>query len=213
MEQNTQAQAPITLAVNEAGFLAATMAINKTVDKKYVKVGDVQYFVPTLAAFGIDAKVEAISEDDGLPVYADEKHDWLFSAICAKVALKVRSMLEPQSVTFKDGASAPADFAALMAEGKRGGAGQYMAMMSELRKAFAAYIDTLGKSAATKKVVCDAFANPEGVALASEDMRGKFAVYFNGFIEACNNAELLERGQKHLEKLLAACEAGMPDDF
>ena len=122
-------------------------------------------------------------------------------------------MLESQSTAFKDNGTAPADFAALLAEGKRGGAGQYMAMMSELRKAFAAYVDTLGKSAATKKVVCDAFANPEGVALAAEDMRTKFAVYFNGFVEACDNAELLERGQKHLEKLLAACEAGMPDDF
>lgn len=209
-EQNTKA---IELVTNEAGFLKASMTINKTENKKYVKVGDVEYFVPSLAAFGIDAKVESINEEDGLPVYADEKHDWLFGAICAKVAAKVRNMLESQSTVFKDNGTAPADFAALMAEGKRGGAGQYMAMMSELRKAFAAYIDTLGKSAATKKVVCDAFANPEGVALASEDMRGKFAVYFNGFVEACDNADLLERGQKHLEKLLAACEAGMPDDF
>ena len=209
---NEQAKS-ITLTTNEAGFIATAMTINKTENKKYVKVGDVQYFIPTLAAFGIDAKIESINEEDGLPVYADEKHDWLFSAICAKVAAKVRNMLESQSIVFKDNGTAPADFAALLAEGKRGGAGQYMAMMSELRKAFAAYVDTLGKSAATKKVVCDAFANPEGVALAAEDMRTKFAVYFNGFVEACDNAELLERGQKHLEKLLAACEAGMPDDF
>ena len=37
---NEQAKS-ITLTTNEAGFIATAMTINKTENKKYVKVGDV----------------------------------------------------------------------------------------------------------------------------------------------------------------------------
>lgn len=209
----TANQTPATLVLNDAGFISAKLPIQATENKKFVKLGEVQYFVPTLESFGLTAPIESISEEDGLPVYADEKMDFLFSALVKQIAIKAKQALQPKSLQLKDGASIAATWAELLAEGKRGGAGQYMAILAELRKAFEAHVRTLGKSEGVQRYLTDAFANPKGIMLADEGNKAKLKAYFEAFVDACEDADLLERGQVHLEKLLAACEVVALDDF
>lgn len=208
---DTNAQQSVTLAVNAAGFLSATMPVSKRENGKAVKIGDVAFFVPALAAFGIDAKVESVSEEDGLPVYADPKADWLFSAVVAAVKQKVRSILD--GATFTEGNSAPADFEALLAEGKRGGAGQWLALVAKLKKAFAAYVAGLGKSAAVQAKLVEMFSNPKGLSMAANETKAKFRPYLEGFVEACEDTDLLEAGAKYLTQIEDALAETALEDF
>ena len=70
-------QSTVSAAVS-ALFAACLIEVNKKVDGKYAKVGDVTIHVPTLDCFGITAeqakdKDGAPLVDDGLPVYTTDK--------------------------------------------------------------------------------------------------------------------------------------------
>src|SRR5688572_21744745 len=112
-----------------------------TVNKKRKPLGTVQVPFPTLQDFGIQAAVElwdkdtAVSDagkannavigqpriEDGVPVYADPKADWLQSAIAERVKQMARNRFKPKSTELRDGATLPEDFDTLTAETARTG--------------------------------------------------------------------------------------------
>lgn len=203
---------------NEAGFATTKIEVSKkdATLNKHVKVGEVEIYVPTLDCFGIMAEVKEVG-DDNLPVYADEKMDYLFSAVLAAVKAKARNSLVSGTADLKPGVTIPADFTTLLAEAQRGGGAEALAVVRDLKAKMQHWIATVQKkSAGTVKLVCDLFASRQALALQSEANRQKMQGYISDFAAwlADEDVELLEKGQKYIESLLAAASTEITtEDF
>lgn len=131
-----------TLSAASIAFAACLIEVNKKVDNKYSKVGDVTIHVPTLACFNIQAeqakdKEGALLVDDGLPVYTTDEANWLQGAILAQVKAQARNKLVSGSAELKPGAKIATNFAELTAEGDRAGNGAALQAIRELKTLFA----------------------------------------------------------------------------
>lgn len=201
---------------NEAGFAQTKIEIAKKVGDKREKVGEVIIYVPTLEAFGIAAEVSSI-DDDGLPIYKDDKQDFLFSAIVAAVKAKARNSLVSGTADLKAGNTIATNFTELLAEGTRGGGAEALAVVRELKAKMGFWLASVEKkSAGTQAFINGLFANRQALSLQSETNRGKMVEYINRFAEwlADDNLELLEKGQKYVNSLLEAAQAATSaDDF
>lgn len=203
---------------NEAGFATSKIEVSKKhpTTGKYEKQGEVTIFVPTLDLFGLQAEVKEVG-DDGLPVYADRKLDYLFSAVLAAVKAKARNSLVSGTAELKAGVTIPADFDALLAEAERGGGAEALAVVRDLKAQMANWISNVQKkSAGTSKLVTDLFGNRNALSLQSDANKEKMKGYIAGFAEwlGDENVELLEKGQKYLESLIAAASTEVStEDF
>lgn len=203
---------------NEAGFATATIEVAKKnpTTGKHEKQGEVTIYVPTLDCFGITAEVKEVGEDN-LPVYADDKMDYLFSAVLAAVKAKARNSLVSGTADLKPGVTIAADFAALLAEAQRGGGAEALAIVRDLKAKMQHWIGTVQKkSAGTVKLVTDLFASRQALALQSETNRKKMEGYIGEFAAwlADEDVELLEKGQKYIQSLLEAAGTEVAtDDF
>jgi hypothetical protein len=208
----------VELSTNEAGFAISNITVSKknAATGKHEPVGKVDIGVPLLKAFGFDAEIESIGED-ALPVYKDEKADWLFSAVVAAVKAKARNALVSGTAELKPEASIAMDFEALLAEGKRGGGAEALAVVRDLKAKMSFWIASVQKkSAGTCAFIQGLFANRQALSLQSEANRTKMVGYINDFAGwlAEEDLELLEKGQKYLDSLLAAAEVqATTDDF
>lgn len=203
---------------NEAGFAQTKIEVAKKVGDKRQKVGEIMIYVPTLESFGIAAEIKSIDEDDGLPIYADEKHDYLFGAVIAAVKAKARNSLVSGTADLKPGVTIPANFAELLAESGRGAGGaEALATVRELKAKMGFWLASVEKkSAGTQAFINGLFANRQALSLQSEVNRGKMTDYIGKFAEwlADDNLELLEKGQKYINSLLEAAQAATAaDDF
>jgi hypothetical protein len=190
-----------------------TMEVNKKNPAnagKYEKVGEVTIFVPMLHEVFPDVKQAKDSEgkelvEDGLPVYEDEKHNYIQGAILAAVKAQARNKLKPSTATLKDGQKIAEDWEALTAEGERGNNGAALAIMHECKKAFASYVASLNKSAAAQQTLNLLFGNKQALALQSSDTKGKIAGYVTSFAETLNE-EQLAKYERYITGVLSACE-------
>jgi hypothetical protein len=185
--------------------------VNKKVAGKYEKVGEVAIFVPTLEDAGFTAERQMDKEgkpvvEDGLPVYVEDKHNWVQGAMLAAVKAQARNKLVPGSATLKDGASIAEDWDALTAEGERGGNGAALAAVRELKAAFVAWVATLGKSATTQQVLTTLFGNRQALSLQSPSHKEKMEAYVTDFA-ATLDADALAKGERYLQSLIDACKA------
>lgn len=190
---------------------AIQMDVSKKVNGKFAKQGEVTITVPTLAdviAFVTspikkDEKGTEIVED-GLPVYEDDKANWVQSAILAAVKAQARNKLVSGTATLKDGNTIPTDWEGLLAEGVRGG-GEALAIAREAKNLFAEWMAKQGKSEAATNAVVGLFSNRQALALQSATNKGKVKAYVESFAESLEEAAL-ERITKPVEAVLAACE-------
>lgn len=203
---------------NEAGFIKQQMEISKRVAKQgekgeNIKVGEITYFVPDLESFNLD-KLELDSiDDDGLPTYKDSRHNWLYGAVLAATKSNVRNKLVTGTASFKDGQTAPFDFDTLTAEGERGGSGEALKRIAELKRIWGAYVDGLKKSAAASKMLKGFFASADNLALQPQENKDKFLAYVTTFIGE-QPADFLVANQKYLDNLLSACKGAVEaEDF
>lgn len=201
-------QATIAAAVSVA-FNACLIEVNKKVDNKYSKVGDVTIHVPTLACFNIQAEQAKDKEgtllvDDGLPVYTTDEANWLQGAILAQVKAQARNKLVSGSAELKPGAKIATNFAELTAEGDRAGNGAALQAIRELKTLFAKWVAGLGKSAAAQALLNGLFGNKQALAVQAVDNKNKMAQYVADFAESLA-PEALESGQKYLQSLLDVC--------
>jgi len=134
-------------------------------EKERIVVGYAMVPYPSLADFGITA-VQAkdektgelmVGKDDGIPVYADDKHDYLQQAIAASVAAKVRNYFsgtikakpakeDLQAVLSPDaGKQLPVDFETLTAESAR--SGEALKIRREAKADFEAFLQGKNKKA------------------------------------------------------------------
>lgn len=194
------------------------MTISKKEDKKHVEVGKVEYFLPLLATFGISAEQDTGEDgkplyEDGIPVYKLDHFNWLQSAIHAQVKVATRNKLEPGTATLRPGLTIPDTLEAITAEGDRAGNAAALKQVADLKKAFAAWVAGLGKSAQAQQLLNSLFGSKQSLMLQDASTKGKMSSYIAQFAESLP-AEQLEKGQRYLESLLTLCNQTIAaDDF
>jgi len=210
----TKTEAP--KVVVPAGWIAHTLDVSKKVsvgpDKnEYQKVGEMVVPIPTLEAFGVTAKVKEMGED-GLPVYEDEKLDWLFYAAVASAKMQARNKLISGTAELKDGQKIASTFEELVAEGEHKGNAEAMKLVREAVVSFAAYVQSLGKSVQTQAMLIGLFRNKQALALQPDTAKEKMKAYLNAYAETLAEADL-SRYTKYLTSVEEACAPGAPSDF
>jgi hypothetical protein len=196
-----------------------TMDVSKKQDGKYVKVGEVSYFMPDFEEMGLSAEVavdkdgKAI-EEEGLPVFKDDKHNWVLGAIWAAVKAQVRNRLVSGTADLKDGAFIADNIDDLIKEGERGaGSAEALAAIRELKEKFKGFAATLGKSAAAQTLLLQLFSNKVALATQSQANKEKMAGYIATFSEGLDVATL-EKGERYIQSLLDICAAEVTaEDF
>lgn len=218
-----------TVAAAFASIITAEgfQSIQIEVNKKEVIAGKPQYklvgkqviFVPLLQSFGIateqakDDKGVALIDDDGLPVYTDDKLNWLQSSIVAAVKAMARNRLKPGTADLKDGLKIAETFEELLAAADRSNSGAALVAIRELKAKFAEWVAKLGKSAAAQQTLKTLFNSKESLALQSEANRTKMQQYIADFAATLDEATLT-KSEKFLQGLLDACEANVDaEDF
>lgn len=206
--------AAVVAAVSE-GWKILTVPVSKKIavvggGNEYSEVGKIALPIPTLEAFGITAEVRARTEDDGeddgLPLYKDDKMDWLFGAVVAQTKMQARNKLVAGTAELKDGNKIATNFEELTAESERRGNAEALKLAKEMRTAFASYVGTLGKTAATQAVLIGLFGNKQALSLQADDKKEKFKTYLTGFAETLAEPDLVryEKGLKSIEEAAAA---------
>lgn len=204
-------------------FKEVKIEVNKKSDKAgkvgYEKIGDVSIYVPLISAFGItaeqtkDDKGELLSTDDGLPVYAEDKANWLQDAILAAIKAMARNRLKPGTATLKDGAKIPSNFEELLAASENRNTGAALVAIRELKEKFKTWVAGLNKSAAAQQTLNTLFANKQALSLQSEANRQKMQAYITDFAGTLDEA-MLAKGERYLQSLLDACATtGEAEDF
>jgi len=221
---NRMSMMPDTPAAGEAkklpeGWLGLTVDVSKKVEiagqpgkNEYEKVGEVIIPIPTLEAFGIkDAKIKETGED-GLPVYEDEKLDWLFGSVVAACKAQARNKLISGTADLKEGQKIAENFEELTAEGERKGNAEALKLAKEIQKSFAAFVQGLGKTAQTQAVLVGLFRNKQALSLQTDENKNKMKGYLTQYAETLEEADLA-RYSKYLTSVEEACAPGTPSDF
>lgn len=180
------------------------MEVSKKENGAYVKQGEVTIFYPLLAELGLAVEAEKFDEE-GFPIYADDKAQYAFDAVLAAVKAQARNKLVSGTAALKDGAKIAETVEELL---ESGGAnkGDALAAVREFLAAFKAWLPSTGKKEAVQAAVYDLAANRKGLALQTADKKQKFAGYLADFA-ATLNAEQAQRFSRPLLALNECCEA------
>lgn len=199
-------------------FKQLIIEVSKKVAGKYSKVGDVTIHVPTLEDAGftpeaqLDDKGQPVVED-GLPVYKSEAHNWILGAMLAQVKAQARNKLVSGTASLKDGAAIATDWAALTAEGDRGGNGDALAAIREVKADFAKHVASIGKSQKAQETLTTLFSSKNSLALQSPENKAKMESYVAAFAETLDEVKLA-RYMRYLEGINVACAVSVEvDDF
>ena len=180
------------------------MEVSKKENGAYVKQGDIEIFYPLLSELGIDI-APTKNDEEGFPIYSDEKVQYVFDAVLAAVKAQARNRLVSGTATLKPGLSIASTVEELLESG--GNKGDALAAVREFLAAFKAWLPKTGKSEKVQAAVYELARNKASVALQSDDKKAKFAVYLSGFAETLT-AEQVARFSRPLLALNEACEAG-----
>lgn len=198
-----------------AAILACTMTVSKKEDGKFVPVGDVTYYCPTLAAFGITA--EPVMKDgapvleEGLPVYATDELNWLQKSIHMQVKAQARNKLVSGTTDLKDGQAIATTLAELCVESE--GSTAALEAIRAIKALWAKWVAGSGKSAATQNLLVTLFGNKQALASQPEGTKQKFVGYVGDFCITLDEAAL-QAGQRYIDSLLAVANAVVEaDDF
>lgn len=183
------------------------MAVSKKVGGKYEKQGEVAITVPVLSDIAaIVAGAKETEKEDGIPVYEDDRANFVQSAILAYVKMNARNKLKPGTAELKDGQKIPTNWEELCAEGVRGGNGAALALAREVKEEFSKWANTLGKSAGAVQVMVQLFSNKTALSLAIPANKEKMKGYVEAFAESLTE-EQLERYERPIAGILEVCEA------
>lgn len=149
-------------------------------------IGSVAVNIPTLAAFGIEVmpKVNDAGEIeilDGVPVYESAELNYLQSAVKNAAMVKVRTLLQKNSVEVKPGKKLPETLAEYIAsDSDRGAARREKA---EAIKLFGEWIVSKGKAQAAVEYLCGALANADSFKTQPQEKRELVASAVVKFME------------------------------
>ena len=180
------------------------MEVSKKENGAYVKQGEIEVFYPLLSELGLDVEPTK-NDEEGFPIYSDEKVQYVFDAVLAAVKAQARNRLVSGTATLKPGLTIASTVEELLESG--GNKGDALAAVREFLAAFKAWLPKTGKSEKVQAAVYELARNKASVALQSDDKKAKFAVYLSGFAETLN-AEQVARFSRPLLALNEATEAG-----
>jgi hypothetical protein len=183
-----------------------SMAVTKKDGNKRVPVGEVDVWVPTLAAFGVIADIKE-TDEEGLPVYTTNEANWLQNSIKNAVLANARNKLTPQTVDPRPGATMPSDLATLCEPSLGGGNPEILRQIAAVKALFREYVSGLGKSAKVNALLTEAFGSVKALGMQPISVRERIATYVETFVEwvDAEGRELDTSGIAYVEKVLAAC--------
>ena len=222
MNATVQEAVKATLPATAEGFAAVLIEVSQKDPKnagKYAKVGELYIHVPlvsSLIAEAIQAKDDKgadLFDDDGLPVYTEDKFNWLQGAILASVKASARNKLISKTAQVREGSAIATDWATLTAEG--GGTGNPAALIAirELKTKFANWAKASGKSEKAQQLLTTLFNSKTALEVQNEDNKTKMTAYLTQFAESLGDA-INAYEEKYLNTLLEiADKATEADDF
>lgn len=141
------------------------MKVSKKENGEYVTVGQVEVFYPLLSELGLASEPSSF-DDEGFPVYADERIQYVFDAVLASVKATARNRLVSGTANLKPDNTIADSVEALLATGER--SGEALANRRDYFKAFKEFLTTLGKSAAYVAGMFDIASNVKNLPYQSE---------------------------------------------
>lgn len=156
-----------------------------------VKVGEASIPCPVLSDFGIKADIAKNDKGEdafsnGLPLYADPRFDFLQDAIKSLISIRSRNRFEKGSI--KAGMSLAEDFESLFEQSGR--TGEALALRREAKASFEAFLQSLGKKAATVQVLSDLFFNSaKSLVTAESTYVEALGIQVGRWIETLTDAE------------------------
>jgi len=180
------------------------MPVSKTVNSKYVVIGSVDVFYPTVEEIaGFCQSAKAVKEDeDGVSEYESPEANWIQTAILSYAKANARNKLVSGTIDLKDGLKIPETWAEFTAE--TGRSGEALAILREAKAEFSDWISKQGKSEAVTKTLVTLFNNKAALELQTPANKAKMLVYVESFAESLS-AEKLDRLQKPIESVISAC--------
>jgi len=180
------------------------MPVSKTVNSKYVVIGSVDVFYPTVEEIaGFCQSAKAVKEDeDGVSEYESPEANWIQTAILSYAKANARNKLVSGTIDLKDGLKIPESWAEFTAE--TGRSGEALAILREAKAEFSDWISKQGKSEAVTKTLVTLFNNKAALELQTPANKAKMLVYVESFAESLS-AEKLDRLQKPIESVISAC--------
>ena len=171
----------------------------------YVKQGEVTVYYPLLNELGLGVEPEK-TDNEGFPVYKDEKVQYVFDAVLSAVKAQARNKLVSGTTNFKPGLSIASTVEELLESGSST-KGDALAAVREFLAAFKAWLPSTKKSEKVQAAVYELARNKGSVALQSDEKKKKFSVYLADFAEQLDEVQ----GARFTRPLLAlneSCEAG-----
>lgn len=182
------------------------------------KVGEVIIHVPLvhdLIKEAVPTVVDGkpVFSDEGLPVYDDDKYNWIQAAIFAQVKAQARNKLVSKTAELKDGASIATDWEGLTAETAGGGA-IHLQLVREVKALFAQWVATLGKTQGAVTKILGGFNDPKVLLVADSESKAKILGYVSDFVDTLD-AETVQKYNKYLTKVTEAASSAEieADDF
>ena len=194
-------------------FIKVNMVVSKRENKEFKKVGEVDIFVPPvqeITAVTATAQVKKDekdptkdAEEDGLPVFVDDRMNWLYGAVYAAVKAQARNKLQPGTATLKDNNKIATNWDELIAEGVRDGAGLKIAR--ECKDAFKEWVAKQGLSEAASNTLVTLFGNKAALQLQSQGTKDKVKARILAFGESLSEEDA-EKFNRPVSSVLEACE-------
>ena len=176
-------------------------------NRKRKEIGAVEVFTPEMSEIlqiAAAAKETSKDETDGLPVFDSQEANWQFGAVYNAVKMAARNKLENKSIKLKEGLTIAETMAALTEEGQRGGGGEGLAILREVKASFAEWVASLGKSEATSQYIITMFTNRAALATQIKSVKEKMSKYVEEFAATLTD-EQIDRFTRPLEAIAAAC--------
>jgi len=199
-----------------------TMVVSKKEDGKYKEVGKVDVFFPLLSELGIAVepeKFEAPNEKgemvactadtpNAMPVYSDEKVQFVFEATWAAVKAMARNRLESGTANLKDGLKIAETVEELLEAGG-GRSGEALAARREFFASFKTYLGTLGKAAAWVAGMSDIVSNVKNIPYQSQARKESIKSLMEGYVSQAS-AESVAKYEKTIQQVLDNAAAADP---
>lgn len=188
-----------------------TLEVNKKVDGKYEPVGSVAIHYPLLSELGFDVQPNQVETGEdgkpvnqGLPIYADERHQYAFDSVFSAVKADARNKLVGGTADLKDGASIAETLEELLTVTAR--SGEALKAIRNCINSFKTWLPSTGKSSNVQAAILALAASHKGLALQSADKKQRFLGYLSKFAETLTPEQATEYS-RHLQKLEEACNS------
>ena len=180
-------------------------AANGEKKNEYVKKGEVEVFYPLLSELGFAVEPEK-NDEEGFPIYKDEKAQYMFDAVLASVKSAARNKLVTGTATLKPGLSIASSIEELLEGGNKGDA---LAATREFLAAFKAFLPSTKKSEKVQTAIYQLASKKEALLTQNGENQEKFMRYLTQFAETIT-PEQAARFERAMTAIEENCSGGDP---